>query len=117
MPKVRDLGISFIPATMRPLEIGDGGGGTPPCEPSGACKDPSCHEPSFGDCQEPSYGDCEPRSAAPCEPSGCGRGASCIEPSSDGYGGDDDKKDKTKQYLSAASIGQLRQQMQSRLGA
>ncbi|MFL6248517.1 MAG: hypothetical protein ACJ74H_21010 [Thermoanaerobaculia bacterium] len=26
MPKIRDLGISFIPATMRPPEIGAGGG-------------------------------------------------------------------------------------------
>lgn len=45
MPKIRDLGISFIPATMRPPEIGAGGGyhmgghtppqcaGTPPDNP------------------------------------------------------------------------------------
>jgi hypothetical protein len=29
MPKVKDLGINVIPATMRPPEIGGGGGGTP----------------------------------------------------------------------------------------
>jgi hypothetical protein len=130
MPKVRDLGISFIPATMRPLEIGDGAGSTPQCEPSGVCKDPSCHEPSFDNCDpsgcgkgvstchEPSsYDDCEPRSTMPCDPSGCGKGPTvCFEPSTDDSGGGG-KKDKTEQILSAASIAQLKQQLQSRLGA
>lgn len=108
MPKIRDLGINFIPATMRPLEIGDGGGG-PPCEPSGVCKDPSCHEPSFG------TPPCDPSGCErtnDCEPSGCGRGASCHEPSSD-----KDKTDKYERPLNAAAIAQLKQQMQARVGA
>ena len=33
MPKIRDLGISVIPATMRPPEIGDGAA-SGPCIPS-----------------------------------------------------------------------------------
>ncbi|HYC90025.1 MAG TPA: hypothetical protein VEO54_12490 [Thermoanaerobaculia bacterium] len=106
MPKVRDLGINFIPATMRPLEIGEGGG-IPPCEPSGC---------------ERTYGDCEPSGCAKeascieptsdCEPSGCEKGASCHEPS-----GDKDKTDKYERPLNAAAIAQLKQQMQARLGA
>jgi hypothetical protein len=34
MPKIRDLGISVIPATMRPPEIG-GGAASAPCNPTG----------------------------------------------------------------------------------
>lgn len=62
MPKIKDLGISVLPATMRPPEIGPGGGylaqcamltcsnrgcGTPSgqCEPhSGEVQPPHCHE-------------------------------------------------------------------------
>lgn len=54
MPKIRDLGINVIPVTMRPPEIGLGGGyvlaNDPPtcdtnesCDPSGQCE-PSCEE-------------------------------------------------------------------------
>lgn len=48
MPKIRDLGISFIPATMRPPEIGAGGGYFmgEDCEnntkPTNPCGDGSC---------------------------------------------------------------------------
>jgi hypothetical protein len=118
MPKVRDLGINFIPATMRPLEIGDGAGGRR-CEPSGVCKDPSCHEPSIDDCDPSGCGkgaSCvEPSSYDDCDPSGCGKGASCVEPSSDKD--KRDKPDKPERPLNAAAIAQLKQQMQARLGA
>src|ERR1043166_2350888 len=43
MTKIRDLGISVIPATMRPPEIG--GGGAPQCTDPSASID-SCPEPS-----------------------------------------------------------------------
>lgn len=149
MPKVRDLGISFIPATMRPLEIGDGAGRDYDCDPSGCSEGPSaCIEPSYGDCQPRSTDPCDPSGCTkgasiciepshddPCDPSGCGRGASmCIEPSYGGppcdpsgcsegpsaciepsHGGT--KDDKYKQSLSAASIAQLKQQLQHQLGA
>lgn len=53
MPKIRDLGINVIPVTMRPPEIGPGGGydqstcnsetncSSETCDPSGQCV-PSC---------------------------------------------------------------------------
>jgi hypothetical protein len=37
MPKITDLGINAIPATMRPPEIGLGTIGTPPKEPPPQC--------------------------------------------------------------------------------
>lgn len=115
MPKVRDLGISFIPATMRPLEFGDGAAGIPPCDPSGVCRPPSCAEPSFDDCEDRS---CRGRSYGDCDPSGCQKGASCVEPSSDDdKDKDKDKTDKYERSLSAAAIAQLKQQMQEQLGA
>jgi hypothetical protein len=128
MPKVRDLGISFIPATMRPPEVG--GGAAPPCEPpsfrtcdpSGCDKEPSCFEPSFATCDpsgcdkppscvEPSTKDCPGNSRMDCDdPSGCDKGASCVEPST----GQDRPRGGG---LSAVAIAELRQQMQQHLGA
>ena len=50
MAKIRDLGISVIPATMRPPEIG--GGGADPCgAPSGESIE-SCPEPSLDCCKD-----------------------------------------------------------------
>jgi hypothetical protein len=54
MPKIRDLGINVIPVTMRPPEIGLGGGraddedvtcNNESCNPSGQCV-PSCEAAS-----------------------------------------------------------------------
>jgi hypothetical protein len=56
MPKIRDLGINFIPATMRPPEIGPGGGREihpPPCNP---CTDNSPQCEPHSDCAEGSRG-------------------------------------------------------------
>jgi len=142
MPKVRDLGINFIPATMRPPEIGGGGGPLPPCDDPSGCKGASCIEPSFGTC-DPSGCDKPPSCVEPsmrtCDPSGCDKPPSCVEPSTDddacrGQSRDDcddpsgcDKgpscvepssdKDRRGSGLTAAAIAQLRQQMQDQLGA
>jgi hypothetical protein len=43
MPKIRDLGISVIPATMRPPEIGDGGA-SGPCHPTPPPSKPKPHQ-------------------------------------------------------------------------
>jgi hypothetical protein len=57
MPRIRDLGISVIPATMRPPEIGDGAGhqGNVTCNPT----DPQCKPTHVGDCN-PTDGQCNP---------------------------------------------------------
>jgi hypothetical protein len=116
MPKIRDLGINVIPATMRPPEIGKGayymGGGITcdnpsgkPCVPSSGnqpCDDPSVRPP----CDNPSGKPCSPPSAEPCDnPSGV------TGPTGQGGGG------KRVASLGADAIAQLRQQMQGRLGA
>ena len=72
MPKIRDLGITGIPATMRPLDIGLGGGrlgevwemmpgDCSGCSPVDASKAPDC-APS---CPQHS---CKAPSAPPCPP-------------------------------------------------
>ena len=79
MPKIRDLGISWIPATARPLEIGDGASDpqgptsyplccepttypTEPCEPTTHPYAPEC-EPTT----HPYVPECEP-TTQPCQP-------------------------------------------------
>jgi len=105
MPKIRDLGISHIPATMRPPEIGPGGAYDMPAAPDAAfpmglstCPDscpPGTCDPNSG-CQTPS----------PCP------GNSCPNDSKpagvDGYdqlGG-----------LTYETITQLKQHLQDRIG-
>lgn len=118
MPKVRDLGISFIPATMRPLEYGDGAPGAQPCEPSGCTKDSSCIEPSTGKDKDKDK-DRDIADVEPCVPlSGiCDKDTHCTEPSG-GYDDDikGDKKNKSEGQLNAAAIAQLKQQLQQQLG-
>jgi hypothetical protein len=73
--KIRDLGINFIPATMRPPEVGPGGGGnedlggitcgactplSPNCEPHSAAADEA--NQTCGACT-PLSPNCEPHSA------------------------------------------------------
>ena len=74
MPRIRDLGITFIPTTMRPPEIGAGGGygaaGAADCDKGPSCIEPSTRVPP---CPDPS------REVPP----GCDKGASCIEPSTE----------------------------------
>lgn len=117
MPKVRDLGISFIPATMRPLEYGDGAveacAASVGCDLSGCDKGASCIEPSSArDMVEP----CVPLSGI------CDKQTHCDEPSAyedDKDDKNDDKNDDKKKregHLNASAIAQLRQQMQQQLG-
>lgn len=56
MPRIRDLGISVIPATMRPPEIG-GGGADRDCQPTDPRGD--CH-PTDGQCNPTNVGECHP---------------------------------------------------------
>jgi hypothetical protein len=99
MPKIRDLGINFIPATMRPPEIGQGGGyqAGPPCpDPSGfhdsaQCDiTPPCNEKS----EKPPH--CEGQSGPPKGGGGGGKG---------------------KDGLTPEDVQQLQQQMQGRIAA
>jgi len=65
MPKIRDLGVKVIPATMRPPEIGQGGGVTP----IDCC-----------DCTNPfsRLGDCNPTCIPTFTCGPCTVGASCV---------------------------------------
>ena len=66
MPRIRDLGISVIPATMRPPEIGDGGayGACDPTNTDVTCHptDPQCNPTKLGECHptDPYDRDCHP---------------------------------------------------------
>ena len=87
MAKIRDLGISAIPATMRPPEIGDGGGRWLACE---ACPyaTPSCDKPTDMD-----DGDDKDK------------------------GKDKDKKSggEDKRYFNDAAVAELKQQLRHQL--
>ncbi|HUP62600.1 MAG TPA: hypothetical protein VNA69_19515 [Thermoanaerobaculia bacterium] len=125
MPKFKDLGISVIPATMRPPEIGDGGGGPDDdvtitecigdntCIPGEAVQT-ACHEGTCRDkdkdddvqtaCHE---GTCEDKDKDDDAQTACAEGT-CAK----------DKQDK--QDVSAFtpdSIAQLRQQLELQIGS
>lgn len=117
MPKIRDLGINTIPLTMRPPEIGEGGG-----HEYFACGDHSsdAEKSCLGQNQTSACGaSCGAEDDMPDESSGCSD-ASC--------GHDDDKdkdKDKDKDrdkggYKLGAfhpeAIAQLRQQLEQQIG-
>jgi hypothetical protein len=52
MAKIRDLGISIIPATMQPPEVGSGGGHKDGCgDNSGVCV--NCSDVSSSTCEAP----------------------------------------------------------------
>lgn len=124
MPNIRDLGISSIPATARPLEVGNGGGGgseppLPTSPPLCGC-DPTSHydkddkddvggEPGYGDCHpthEPDYGegDCHPTSRGENEENDDDHGP-------DG-GPNDRKNDKnTKSAIPPDAVAQLKSQL------
>jgi hypothetical protein len=75
MPRIRDLGVSHIPATMRPPEIGPGGAFDMPAAPDAAfpmhltnpcpnscvgstgCGDPSVCNEQGGTCEDPTCPD------------------------------------------------------------
>ena len=94
MPKVRDLGISFIPATMRPLDYGDGVFAAEPCLPLS--------------------GTCDKGNSACVEPSPHDGGFEHDDDKNDDK--NDDKKKKSESHLNTAAIAQLKQQMQDQLG-
>jgi len=51
MPKIRDLGINVIPMTMRPPEIGRGGGYQLGADCANSCEGTfTCPEPSLPNC-------------------------------------------------------------------
>lgn len=93
MPKVRDLGINVIPATMRPLEIGNGGGKHAPmvaCGGASNCMACVCDNTDFPDTS--------------CNPSGCPAGTTK----------DKDKK-KTASAIGPEAVLLLQQQMRARM--
>ena len=69
MAKIRDLGINFIPVTMRPLEIGPGVALPGPHDPGHLHAAPMlnlCDESACAACQDNTEG------GSSCDPSGCG---------------------------------------------
>jgi hypothetical protein len=96
MPKIRDLGINVIPATMRPPEIGPGGCG-----------------PTITTCQLtiPCAETC-PSDTQQCLPSGrprCTPKSNCAEKSHGKYASEGGG-------LTPGAIIQLKQQLQDRIG-
>ena len=106
MPKIRDLGINVIPATMRPTEVGggaaeyqavancDGTDAQQDCHPT----DPQCHPPTYGDCI-PTDGDCQATPDDQCCPTDL--------PSS--------TKDTRGMALPDSAVAQLKQQLQQQI--
>jgi hypothetical protein len=103
MPKIRDLGINVIPATMRPPEIGQGGGYAmaTPCVPSGVHDSEHCGPP--------------PQCAGSPNPPKCD--AASPPPGGGGGGGGGGDKGKDKDGLKLEDVHQLQQQMQDRIAA
>lgn len=98
MPKVRDLGINVIPATMRPPEIGPGG--------VIACPDNTCL--ATNRCTPPTA-QCEPHSEHEPRPPHCAETSHCAGQSNPPYvhyaGG-----------FTPDAIVQLKQQLHDRIG-
>jgi hypothetical protein len=95
MAKIRDLGISVIPATMRPPEIGGGGGDVRGYRLAEPCGEPSGEE-TIESCPDPS---------------GCCGGKDKDK--------DKDKDKKEQKYfgaITAAGAAQLKDQLRQQLG-
>lgn len=95
MPKIRDLGINVIPATMRPPEMG-GGGGDAGCHPTEQPCPPRSQEPCQNTCNPSS---CPPPSAPPCDPTECDPTENCSS------------RRKNGSDLPEDAVAQLRQQL------
>jgi hypothetical protein len=134
MPKIRDLGINTIPITMRPPEIGPGGGifacnqshndhasacGSPSCVGQGtsACGDLSCKphdDDATSACGSPSCivdetSGCEsPSCIDDDETSGCESPSCAKSPKS--------PHDHHASAFSPAAIAQLKQQLELHIG-
>lgn len=74
MPKIRDLGINTIPITMRPPEIGPGGGVHEPGPPAAGY---FLGEPS-ANCLDDEHSACSDGPTCVMDISGCGDGPSCV---------------------------------------
>jgi hypothetical protein len=120
MPRIRDLGINAIPATMRPPEIGRGGyeaaracapgtGGSVGCQ-GGTCEDAACGAGTGGSvgCQ-----------GGTCEDDDCGAGTGgsvgCQEGTCEGKPHGGHKKSTADRSLSALAAAQLRQQLEQHI--
>ena len=107
MPKIRDLGISVIPVTMRPPEIGGGAADIyhmAQCEPTDAKKPPDCR---------PTNRPCNP-TPPDCAPSPCHGSPQCC-PTDDQSVCSGKSADPVA--LPPDAILQLRQQLQQQIGA
>ena len=111
MPKIRDLGISHIPLTMRPPEIGPGGAYDMPA--------PDAAFPMY--LTETCPGNsCETNSGGQCVPSGCADscGESCPgDTCGDTCQGDSRRDaDRKTSALGDQAILALKQQLHDRIG-
>ena len=111
MPKIRDLGINVIPVTMRPPEVGGGGGdvkywaaGDVGCHPTMDPCEPPSQEPCENTCNQNS---CKPTPPPPCHPTN----EPCVDVS------ECDPTDRCSGYKTRSSalpedaVTQLRQQL------
>jgi hypothetical protein len=123
MPRIRDLGINAIPATMRPPEIGRGGYAAAQCAPgtggSAGCQEGTCDAAMDIDdcgagtgasvgCQEGTCGqdDCG---------AGTGGSVGCQEGTCQGKPHGGHKKSTADHSLSALAAAQLRQQLEQHI--
>ncbi|HKR67176.1 MAG TPA: hypothetical protein VJZ00_25850 [Thermoanaerobaculia bacterium] len=110
MPKIRDLGINTIPVTMRPVEMGNGGGGDERHRGGNGCPSPTdnftaecpddgglseCHKNTCGgvhtDCKGPTCDDDQP--SKDCPP----------------------HKQNASGYFTPDAVAQLKQQLESHI--
>lgn len=116
MPKFRDLGINAIPSTMRPPEMGAGGGPnttecggqTATCKPD---QDTTECASNSATCK-PDDETTECRGAATCKDDDVTPATQCK----DGQFTCDDKLSTSGRGFSAADVAQLRQQLEGRIG-
>ena len=122
MPKIRDLGINVIPATMRPTEVGGGAAeyqAVANCDGTDAQQD--CHPTDPQQCHPPTYRDCHPTDPQ-CHPPTYG---DCIPTDGDCQATPDDQccptdlpssaKDTRGMALPDSAVAQLKQQLQQQI--
>ena len=114
MPKIRDLGISVIPATMRPPEIGGGAAdiiyNMAQCERSASA--PDCHPTEAPECR-PTNRPCDP-TPPHCAPSPCQGSPQCCPTEHQSVCSG---KNADAVELPPDVIVQLKQQLQQQIGA
>ena len=120
MPRVRDLGISGIPATMQPPEVGPGGGGA--CDSScsgtsgrnvGGCEGNSCSG-SSGECEGNSCSGSSGNVPKNCEDTSCS-GTSGGNPCDNSCSGSSGTK-REAGGLDRSTVTRLKRHLRERMG-